>query len=132
MTAAQAQAFLKKSEEYLASATDDLVAGRFTAASGNAIHAGISAKDAVVMALTGSVTKHKDHSQATAELKAALGKRPETAAAERAVRELVGAKSEVEYGVDLATESQAKAMLRRAQYLVNLSTTIIRLGSGPR
>jgi hypothetical protein len=86
MTASQARAFLRKSEEYLASATDDLAVGRYTPAAGGAIHAGISAKDAIVMALAGSVTKHKDHSQAAAELRTALGKRTDAAAAERSLR----------------------------------------------
>jgi hypothetical protein len=41
-----AKAFLTKAEEYLASAEDNLVAQRYTPATGDAIHAGISAKDA--------------------------------------------------------------------------------------
>ena len=47
-----ARAFLRKAEEYLASAEDNLIAGRLTAAAGDAIHAGISGKDAIVTALT--------------------------------------------------------------------------------
>jgi hypothetical protein len=43
----QAKAFLTKAQEYLASAEDNLVAERFTAAAGDAIHAGISAKAGV-------------------------------------------------------------------------------------
>ena len=39
-----AKAFLKKAEEYLASAEDNLELGRYTPAAGDAIHAGISAK----------------------------------------------------------------------------------------
>jgi hypothetical protein len=62
-----ARAFLTKAEEYLASAEDSLTAERPTPAAGNAIHAGISAKDAIVTALTGSVTKKKDHATAASE-----------------------------------------------------------------
>jgi len=123
-----AQAFLTKSQEYLASATDNMISERLTAASGDAIHAGICAKDAIVMVLVGSVTKHKDHSQATADLKRALGKRAETPEAERALRELVAAKPVVEYGTELVALPRARALVRRAQYLVNLAAAIMQFG----
>ena len=70
-----ARAFLTKAEEYLASAEDSLAAERYTPASGNAIHAGISAKDAIVTALTGTTSKGKDHATAARELRTALGQR---------------------------------------------------------
>ncbi len=54
-----AKAFLTKAEEYLASAEDNLAAKRYTPAAGDAIHAGISAKDAIVTSLTGSTSKGK-------------------------------------------------------------------------
>lgn len=43
-----ARNFLKKAEEYLASAEANLAAQRPTVAAGDAIHAGICAKDAIV------------------------------------------------------------------------------------
>lgn len=49
--------FLKKAEEYVVSAEVNLAAGRYTPAAGDAVHAGISAKDAIVSALTGSTTR---------------------------------------------------------------------------
>ncbi len=78
-----AKAFLRKAEEYLASAEDNLVAERHTAAAGDAIHAGISAKDAIVTALTGATRKAKDHAAAAKEPKTALGKRAEATARRR-------------------------------------------------
>ncbi|SNR61276.1 hypothetical protein SAMN06265360_1122 [Haloechinothrix alba] len=77
-----AKAFLKKAEEYLASAEDNLAAGRNTPAAGDAIHAGISAKDAIVTALTGATSKGKDHATAAKELRTAMAKRDQAAAAE--------------------------------------------------
>jgi hypothetical protein len=77
-----AKSFLTKAEEYLASAQDNLAAERHTPAAGDAIHAGISAKDAIVTALTGRTSKGKDHATAAKELKQALGKRPDAATAE--------------------------------------------------
>ena len=46
-----ARSYLKKAEEYLASAEANLQAGRYTVAAGDAIHAGICAKDAIVTEL---------------------------------------------------------------------------------
>ena len=124
-----AKAFLRKAEEYLASAEDNLVAERPTAAAGDDIHAGISAKDAIVTALTGATLKAKDHAAAAKELKTALGKRAEAPAAEKALRELISAKGDVEYGTALVTDNKAEQLVRRAQLLVQLATRIVRLGS---
>lgn len=54
-----ASAFLKKAEEYLGSAEDNLDLERCTPAAGDAIHAGINAKDAIVTMVTGSTSKGK-------------------------------------------------------------------------
>ena len=123
----QARNFLKKAEEYLAAAEDSVVAGRSTPAAGDAI-AGISAKDAIVSALTGSTGKGKDHSTAAKELSQALGKRPDASSAAKALRELLSAKAEVEYGVTLVTEARALALVRRARTLVELAGNVVRLG----
>ncbi len=123
-----AKAFLKKAEEYLACADDDLAAERYTPAAGDAIHAGISAKDAIVTALTGAPRKGKDHATAARELKTALGKRADAAGAERALRELISAKGDVEYGTALVTATKAEPLVRRARSLVELAVQIVRLG----
>ena len=123
-----ARNFLKKAQEYLAAAEDSLAAERHTPAAGDAIHAGINAKDAIVTALTGTSGKGKNHSTAAGELKQALGQRPDAAAAERALRELVSAKSDVEYGVALITAAKAEPLVRRARTLVGLAVQIVRLG----
>lgn len=73
----QARAFLKKAQEYLASAQDNLDLERLTPAAGDAIHAGIRAKDAIVVSLTGSTAKSMDHAAAAKELGRALGQRPD-------------------------------------------------------
>jgi HEPN domain-containing protein len=123
-----ARNFLTKAQEYLAAAEDSLAAGRHTPAAGDAIHAGISAKDAIVTALTGKNSKGKNHAAAAGELKQALGKRPESSTAERALRELISAKSDVEYGVALVTVTKAEPLVRRAKTLVDLAVQIVRLG----
>jgi HEPN domain-containing protein len=123
-----AKSFLKKAEEYLASAEANLAATRYTPAAGDAIHAGISAKDAIVTALTGSTSKKKDHATAAKELRQSLAKRAEAAAGERALRELVAAKGDVEYGTDVVTAIKAEPLVRRARTLVELAVEIVRLG----
>jgi len=126
MSQPAAKAFLDKAEEYLASAQDNLSQERFTVAAGDAIHAGISAKDAIVTALTGTTSKGKDHTMAVAELRRSLGERTEAASAERVLRELVAAKSEVEYGATAIPASKATALVRRASMLCDLASKIAR------
>lgn len=123
-----AKAFLTKAEEYLASAEDNLAAKRYTPAAGDAIHAGISAKDAIVTSLTGSTSKGKDHATAAKEFRTALAKRDAAATAERALRELIAAKGDVEYGTALISAAKAEPLVRRARSLVELATEIVRLG----
>jgi hypothetical protein len=123
-----AKAFLRKAEEYLASAEDNLAAKRYTPAAGDAIHAGISAKDAIVTALTGTPSKGKDHATAAKELRTALAKRSAAATTERAMRELIAAKVDVEYGTALIPAAKAKPLVRRARTLVDLAVEIVRLG----
>jgi HEPN domain-containing protein len=123
-----ARNFLTKAEEYLASAEANLAAGRHTPAAGDAIHAGISAKDAMVMVLTGSTSKGKDHATAAKELRQALARRSEAASAEQSLRELIAAKADVEYGTELVTATKARPLVRRARSLVELAVAIVRLG----
>jgi HEPN domain-containing protein len=123
-----ARSFLRKAEEYLASAEANLAAKRYTPAAGDAIHAGISAKDAILTALTGATSKTKDHATAAKELRQALAARPEAAGSEKSMRELIAAKSDVEYGTDLVTATKAQPLIRRARTLVNQAIEIVRLG----
>lgn len=123
-----ARTFLKKAEEYLASAEANLTAKRFTPAAGDAIHAGISAKDAILTVLTGSTTKSKEHAAAAKELRQALSKRPDAPAAEKALRELIATKGDVEYGTNLVSASRAEPLVGRSRTLVELAVGIVRLG----
>jgi hypothetical protein len=120
---------LTKAKEYLASAEDNLALDRPWAASGDSIHAGISAKDAIVTALLGATSKSRNHSDGVKELSTALGVRREAASADRAMRELTAAKPAVEYGVALTTPAKATAMVRRARFLVALADEIVRRGA---
>lgn len=126
---AHARAYLTKAEEYLASAEANLAEARYTPTAGDAVHAGISAKDAIVTVLTGSTSKRKDHAAAVKELRSALGAHIEAAKAERALRELIAAKAEVEYSTTLVTSSKAEPLVRRARALVSIAIPLVRLGA---
>ena len=123
-----ARSFLRKAEEYLASAEDNLDLDRYRVAAGDAIHAGISAKDAIVVTLTGRTTKGRDHTTAGKELARALGPRPDATVAVRALRELISAKADVEYGTELVDAAKATALVRRARTLTDLAVQIVKLG----
>jgi hypothetical protein len=88
LTRADAAACLAKAEPYVSSAQDNLVVERFTVAAGDAIHAGISAKDAIMTALTGITGKNKDHLQAAKELRQALGDRADAPTRRRSPRRI--------------------------------------------
>lgn len=63
-----AKAYLRKAEEYMESAEDNLELERYTPAAGDSIHAGISAKDANVTSLVETTSKSKNHAAAVKEL----------------------------------------------------------------
>ncbi|MDR1119152.1 MAG: hypothetical protein LBL01_07665 [Bifidobacteriaceae bacterium] len=121
----RARTFLAKAQEYLASAEDNLALDRPTAASGDSIHAGINAKDAVVTELTGTTTKSRNHLDGVKELERALARRPQAAPAVRALRDLVAAKPAVEYGASLVTLARAAIMVRHAATLVSTAKEIV-------
>ena len=66
--------------------------------------------------------------QAASELRLGLGDRANASPAERSLRELLAAKADVEYGVEVYPEAKAKALLRRADSLVELAAAIVRRG----
>ncbi len=123
-----ARSFLRKAQEYLDSAQDNRDLERATPAAGDSIHAGIGAKDAIVTALTGATSKAKDHAVAARELRHALGKHADAAAAEKALRELIAGKADVEYGTKLVPLAKVDPLLRRAETLVDLATRVVRPG----
>lgn len=75
----------------------------------------------------GTTSKGRGHSAAVKELGRALAKHPEGDGAERALRELIAAKPDVEYGTALVTSAKAEPLLRRASSLVELAEQIVQL-----
>ncbi len=63
VSAAQVLAYAKKAQEFTDAAISELNAGRFTSACSLAVHAGISAADAVCGARVGQRAAGKEHNQ---------------------------------------------------------------------
>jgi len=123
-----ARAYLVKAHEYLASAEVNLAESRPTVAAADSIHAGICAKDAIALMLTGRTQRQRDHAASASELAQALGAHPQARQATRALRDLLATKSAVEYGVDLMPAPRALSSVRHARGLVALAEKIVRRG----
>lgn len=85
---------LRKAREFLDAATLELERELFTAAASSAVLAGINAKDAICLRLTGRTGKSDDHRSAVPEL-AAAG--PAGKALESTFRRLLGIKTTAQY-----------------------------------
>jgi hypothetical protein len=119
----QAQKFLAKAQEFFESASGDLLNKRWNAAGLNAIHAGISAADAAVVASSGQRSSSKDHSAAVDLLTSAV---PEAGASQlRQLTGLLGMKNAVEYEQRLMTESETRALVEQSGRLVRWAATVV-------
>lgn len=68
----------------------------------------------------------RNHAKAVKELRQALGAHRDAAAAEKALRELISMKGDVEYGATLITLAKAKPLVRRAMVLVEIARELVR------
>ena len=120
---AQARAAQSKAEEFAASAIRDLDAECWNAAGLAAVHAGISASDAALIASCGLVSTSQDHGAVVALLEEQVG---EYGAAQR--RQLLGLlkmKNTVSYEQRLLTETEARQMVDQARRLSAWSSAIV-------
>ena len=103
-----ARAHLRKAQEFLLAAQVGLNGGLYDAATSAAVIAGINAKDALCLALTGRTGKSENHQQALAELGAAgAAARPLVSPLSR----LLALKSRAQYqSAPITPESAAKAV----------------------
>jgi hypothetical protein len=105
---AQARAHLGKAREFLDAARIGLELEQFNAATSNAVIAGINAKDAVCLRLTGRSRKADNHADALAELKSAG---PAGAALAPTLSRLLKLKTKSQYqAVSIATSDAHKAI----------------------
>lgn len=120
----QAGAFLTKATEFLEAANASALAGRRDAAMLDAIHASISAADAVACALAGVRSTDPDHSRA-ADLLEEIGPKGEVATHARQLRQLLAKKNAVEYESRRTKAAEVKDSLKRAERFVEWARGIV-------
>lgn len=122
VTRAQVRAYLGKAEEFLAAARGSLEAGHNLAATSLAVHAGISASDAICGARTGERAASSDHSQAVALLGQA-GREGRDAA--RSLGRLLPLKSRAEYEPADVPRATAKRAVDQADRIVQIARQVV-------
>lgn len=115
--------YLAKSEEFLGAARRALEDDASDAAMLNAIHAGISAADAVCVALAGTRSTDPDHARAVDLLEEVGRGAPEFRDKAKQLRQLVTKKSVVEYEARRARAAEARDSVRRAERLAMWART---------
>lgn len=114
-----------KAEEFAESARDNLVSGRYNACGLAAVHAGISAADAVTAHLGGVVSSAQNHHEVVALLKA-VAPNGLSAAAERQLLGLLSSKSDVEYSGETLSPVRAAVITDQATRFIAWSRNAIR------
>lgn len=122
VTLREAQQFAGQAEEYLQTAIDALGEGRLNAATGNAVHAGINAADAILGARTGARAGREDHKQAIPLLTSLP---VDGRAAANALGRLVPLKSKAEYDPEPISRGTAELALRQATTLVEIARSTV-------
>jgi HEPN domain-containing protein len=120
----QARSHLEKAEEFLAAADSSLESGRHDAAMLDAIHAAISAADAVTVALAGVRSTDPDHARA-ADLLEEVGPSGDVARHARQLRQLIARKNVVEYEARRSRATEASDAVKRARRFVGWARTVV-------
>ncbi|MGH9296544.1 MAG: HEPN domain-containing protein [Acidimicrobiales bacterium] len=121
-------AYLAKAAEFLRAAQDSYELGNGTAATGNAVHAGIAASGALSAALAGSVSQG-DHGDAPSHLDAIGG---DGKIAARQLRQLLPLKTQAEYDPRPISMADARRAVGAAARLVALAERVIAKAGGGR
>jgi len=121
----EAGSYLEKSKEFLAAADSSEGQGNHDATMLNAIHAAISATDAVTVALAGVRSTDPDHLRA-ADLLEEVGSRSEELSGHASqLRQLLSRKNIVEYESRRATAREAADAWKRADRFVAWAAQVI-------
>ena len=121
---AESRELLRKAEEFFAACEDALAHERPTAAGLAAIHAGISASDAVAAARLGKTSAAPEHSASVMLLREAVADVPE-----RTVRHLVGllnAKHVVAYEARMLSDAEARRLVDAARRFLAWASDVVR------
>lgn len=123
---AQAQAHLRKAEEFLQAAEFNADLELYNAATSDAVVSGINSKDAICLTLTGRTGKADDHGSAVAELREAGREGAELATT---LSRLLAVKTRSQYQVTSIAAADARQSVDRARKLFEAATMIVGPGS---
>ena len=121
----ESRSYIGKAEQFLEAARAASVAGQHDAAMLAAIHAAISATDAVTIALAAVRSSDPNHLLAADLLDEVGGHQGEVATHAKHLRQLLGKKHSVEYGSGRATAKEADDALKRADRLVAWARSVV-------
>lgn len=121
----EGRSHLEKAQQFLSSGFASAERAQYDAALLGAIHAGISAADAVSITLAGVRSTDPDHSRAVDLLSEIAGGSKEVAGHARQLRQLLGKKNTVEYESRRATAAESADALKRADRLVEWASEIL-------
>lgn len=122
---AKARSYLSKAQQFLESSTASLGAERHDAALLLAIHAGLTACDAVTVALRGVRSVEADHLRAADLLEAAAREASDVQQHAAQLRGLLKVKNLVEYEDRRASAREAEAGTKRAERLVDWAMAVL-------
>jgi len=123
---ADAGLYVAKAEQFVTEARLALEGSRADAAMLNAIHAAISAVDAVTGALSGLRSADPDHQRAVDLLEEVASRSEEIKARVRQLRQLLARKNMVEYEARRATAKEARDAVERASRIVDWAALTVR------
>lgn len=123
VTRQQARSYLGKAEEFLLAARQSLVAGHALAATSLAVHAAISAGDAISGARTGQRAAGTEHAQA-AVLLGQAGREGRDAA--RLLARVMPLKNRAEYEPQDVPKATATRAVEQADRIVQIARQVVR------
>jgi hypothetical protein len=115
---ADARAYLGKAHEFLTAAQHSLAHENYVATTGNAVHAGIAAADAITAARAGQVWKG-EHTQSVGHLRSAGGADGRAGASH--LERLIPMKNKAEYDPQPVSSTDARAAVKAAIRLVGIA-----------
>lgn len=121
----EARLYLTKAKEFCQEATAAVASSRNDAAILNAVHAAISAADAVCVVLGGRRSADPDHHRAADLLKEIGGTSSDIATHVRQLRELLAKTNAVEYESRLADAKEATGAVQRAERFVAWASDVV-------
>ena len=121
----EALLYLAKAKQFSAEATAAMKGSRNDAAMLNAVHAAISATDAVCVALAGRRSADPDHQRAADLLQEIGGKSKDVTTSVKQIRMLLAKKNVVEYESRQASSREASEAVKRAARFVSWASKTV-------